>query len=61
MQEAFLEQLRHIGPDLCAAAAYGNILPRTFRMHPLSMTGLCAIQCRIASWSSCGTSARTCA
>lgn len=30
MQDSFLEQLRHIGPDLCVTAAYGNILPRAF-------------------------------
>lgn len=29
-QEAFLERLRAVGPDLCVTAAYGNILPRAF-------------------------------
>ena len=30
VQEAFLDQLRQLAPDLCVTAAYGNILPRGF-------------------------------
>lgn len=30
MQADFLEKLRHLRPDLCITAAYGNILPQAF-------------------------------
>jgi methionyl-tRNA formyltransferase len=33
-QEAFLEQLEGLRPDLCVTAAYGNVLPRRFLAAP---------------------------
>ena len=30
LQEAFLERLTDLQPDLCVTAAYGNILPQRF-------------------------------
>ncbi|KAI5070258.1 hypothetical protein GOP47_0014601 [Adiantum capillus-veneris] len=38
-EEAFLQQLSDLGPDLCITASYGNILPKRFLKIPVYGSG----------------------